>query len=95
MVVVIVESKKMSGVATEEDKKPTEQGGAHINLKVKGQVCGFYVIPSSVFLISCALVGFLILYQSTRFPLFFLNLVSFLLFVLIVAFDQGLFFGLD
>jgi hypothetical protein len=28
-----------SGVANnEEDKKPTEQGGAHINLKVKGQV---------------------------------------------------------
>ncbi|KAL4364449.1 hypothetical protein AHAS_Ahas07G0007200 [Arachis hypogaea] len=27
----------MSGVTNEEDKKPTEQGGAHINLKVKGQ----------------------------------------------------------
>lgn len=42
-----------SGVANnEEDKKPTDQGGAHINLKVKSQVreisslqfLGFYTI---------------------------------------------------
>jgi hypothetical protein len=34
-----------SGVANnEEDKKPTEQGGAHINLKVKGQVRS--ILPS-------------------------------------------------
>jgi len=34
----------MSG-AGEEDKKPAE-GGAHINLKVKGQVCSPAVPPS-------------------------------------------------
>jgi hypothetical protein len=28
----------MSGVTAEEDKKPAD-GGVHINLKVKGQVC--------------------------------------------------------
>lgn len=36
----------MSG-AGEEDKKPAEAGGAHINLKVKGQVSSPAVPPSS------------------------------------------------
>jgi hypothetical protein len=39
-----------SGVANnEEDKKPTEQGGAHINLKVKGQVSANFFLLFLIF----------------------------------------------
>jgi hypothetical protein len=45
----------MSGSGQEEDKKP-DQGGAHINLKVKGQVSIFF-LDFILFLFSCSFLS--------------------------------------